>query len=882
MNEASSNNSLTLTPHQRIESLNNQAREALGVDSVLAFDLSSQAYNLALKMNDLAGQAAGLLEMGSAEHRLGRLDAALESLLAAAKHFEELGNSTSQLEALTLIGQVYRDLGELDLAMQKYQEALGLSRTLQQPKDEAKVLNGIAGIEYQQGRYEKALEYTSKLLKVYQRLEDQTGEAACRSNIGMLYTQLGDYPKALEHLLEAYSLTHQFVHDARSEGNCLINIGRLYEKLHEPELARDHYQKALAIGRKAGEVQVEVIATINLGTVYHSLSESIAALEMYRAGLLIARDMGYRRGEIAALDGLAQLYSEADQPDKARAAHHSSILIAREIGDRDQEIDTLQSLGKMHLQVNDYDNALLSFQEALNLAIESNRKPAALESHRHLARAFEHLGDYRKALEHAREFHRLEHEIQGEEVELQVKKLAAKFELEQAKNEAVVLRLQNAVAEQARDAAENANRAKSDFLSRMSHELRTPLNAVLGFAQLLTVAKLETKHHQSAERIFRAGEHLLKLVNEVLDIAQVEAGKITMIIEPVSLQSAILETLELVKPLAVDRGIVLHAAIEQPWMVMADRHRLDQVLLNLLSNAIKYNRDQGQVEIYGEASQHNKVRIWVTDTGKGITSEQAKRLFKPFERLGAEHGNIPGAGLGLAIVKQLLEAMGGEIGIESVPGQGARFWFELPLVGTPLGAPHVDKTSTKASSSPLVVAKPNSFVEDQTRSEVVKKIKPKKPVTPSVPPQLEPPARVAPTDLNALKTQPETPAKIVCLEPATGSLRLLEMILSGRDNTTIFHAATTGDVLRLSLQHHPNLILISDQLGNLALSSLLGDLQNNPKTKHVPVAILSATANNEKHFLAAGAWRCIHRPFDVSTILATVSDALGVQDEAIS
>ena len=165
---------------------------------------------------------------------------------------------------------------------------------------------------------------------------------------------------------------------------------------------------------------------------------------------------------------------------------------------------------------------------------------------------------------------------------------------------------------------------------------------------------------------------------------------------------------------------------------------------------------------------------------------------------------------------------------------------------------------------------------------MVKKIKPKKPVTPNVPPQLEPPARVAPTNLDALKAQPETPAKIVCLEPATGSLRLLELILSGRENTTIFHAATTGDVLRLSLQHHPHLVLISDQLGNLALSSLLRNLQNNSKTKHVPVAILSATANNEKHFLAAGAWRCIHRPFDVSTILATVSDALGVQHEAIS
>ena len=882
MNEASSNNSLTLTPHQRIESLNNQAREALGVDALMAFDLSSRAYNMANDFNDLAGKAAALLEMGSADHRLGRLNAALESLLAAAKCFEELANSASQFEALFLIGQVYRDLGLLDLAAQKYQEVLRLSHIVNQPVDEAKALNGAASIKYQQGHYEQALEYMGQVLEIYLRLEDRSGEASCRSNIGMLYTQLGNYPEALEHLLESYSLTHRFSHDASREGSCLINIGRLYEQLNEPQNARNYYEKALGIGRKAGERIIEISATINLGSVYRSLGESIPALEMYQAGLLIARDMGYRRGEIAALDGLAQLYSEADQPDKALKAHHSSILIAREIGDRDQEIDTLQSLGKMHLQVSDYDNALLSFQEALNLAIESNRKPAALESHRHLARAFEHLGDYRKALEHTREFHRLEHEIQGEEVELQVKKLAAQFELEQAKNEAVVLRLQNAVAEQARDAAENANRAKSDFLSRMSHELRTPLNAVLGFAQLLTVAKLETRHHQSAERIFRAGEHLLKLVNEVLDIAQVEAGKMTMVIEPMSLQSAIIETLELVKPLAVERGIVLHGSIDQPWMVMADRHRLDQVLLNLLSNAIKYNRDQGQVEIYGEASQHNKVRIWVTDTGKGITSEQAKRLFKPFERLGAEHSSIPGVGLGLAIVKQLLEAMGGEIGIESLPGQGARFWFELPLVGTPLGAPHVDKTSTKASASQLAVAKPSSFVEDQTRSEVVKKIKPKKPVTPNVPPQLEPPARVAPTNLDALKAQPETPAKIVCLEPATGSLRLLEMILSGRDNTTIFHAATTGDVLRLSLQHHPHLVLISDQLGNLALFSLLGDLQNNPKTKHVPVAILSATANNEKHFLAAGAWRCIHRPFDVSTILATVTDALEVQHEAIS
>jgi signal transduction histidine kinase/Tfp pilus assembly protein PilF len=868
VNDASLKDSFALTPHQRIESLIVQAREALGVDSAVALDLSSRAYAMAIGCNDLSGQAAALLEMGRADHRLGRLDLALESMLHAARHFETLKNTVANCEALTIIGQVYRELGELNLAAQKYREVLSLSRSFRQPKDEASALNGIAGIEYQHGHYEEALEYMVEALGVYRHFEDQTGEAACRSNLGMLHTQLGNYPEALEHLLGAYSLTHRFVHDARSEGNCLINIGRLYEQLHEPANARDHYQKALSIGRKAGERMVEVIATINLGTVYHSLNESESALEMFQAGLEVAREMGFRREEIAALDGLAQLYGEAGQPVKAREAHHRSIQIAREIGDRDQEIDTLLSLGKMYLRVDDHDNALRSLQEALNLALESHRKPAALESHLCLVNTYEHYGDYRKALEHHREYHRLEREIQGEKAEQKVKKLAARLELEQARNEAEVLRLQSAVAEQARDAAEQANRAKSDFLSRMSHELRTPLNAVMGFAQLLSVAKLEPKHRQSAERIFRAGEYLLKLVNEVLDIAQVEAGKMTMTIEPISLQSAILDSMELVKPLAKDRSIVLHSSVSEELMVAADRHRLDQVLLNLVSNAIKYNVDGGGVEIYCDAIINDKVRVWVTDTGKGITPDQAGRLFKPFERLGAERSSIPGAGLGLAIVKQLLEAMGGDIGVESIPDRGGRFWFEIMLADVLYIDPRAKKIvdtdfslglnqSTKAPSAP--------FLKPDIGNET--------PVIVDIFPKLEPTKNLTSDNSSAVQT-----AKIVCLEPVLGSLKLLEMIVSQRPNTKLIDASTPADLVRLTLQHLPNLVFISDQLGDAKIFSTLQELQKNLKTKAVPVAILSASAKNENDFLAAGAWRCIRKPFDVSTILATLNDALEVRE----
>ena len=234
--------------------------------------------------------------------------------------------------------------------------------------------------------------------------------------------------------------------------------------------------------------------------------------------------------------------------------------------------------------------------------------------------------------------------------------------------------------EHARDEAERANRAKSEFLSRMSHELRTPLNAILGFGQLLELDLAEPRPRGQVQQILEAGRHLLALINDVLDLSRIEAGQFAVRPEPVRLQPLVADALALMQPQAQARGITLQGPGLGDDQALADRTRLRQVLLNLLSNAVKYNRSGGRVAVHLEpAAAH--WRLVVEDTGPGLSPEQQARLFVPFERLGAALSPVEGTGIGLALSRRLVEMMNGRIGVDSVPGQGSRFWVELPRVG---------------------------------------------------------------------------------------------------------------------------------------------------------------------------------------------------------
>jgi PAS domain S-box-containing protein len=250
---------------------------------------------------------------------------------------------------------------------------------------------------------------------------------------------------------------------------------------------------------------------------------------------------------------------------------------------------------------------------------------------------------------------------------------------------------------EAKETADRANRAKSEFLSRMSHELRTPLNAILGFGQLLERQDPRPAQRPHLHYILNAGHHLLKLINEVLDISRIETDRMQVSIEPVSVEEALREAIDLIKPLANEHRVHLFTPPEEDMalFVLADRQRLKQVLLNLLNNGVKYTPESGAVMLQCTALE-DRVRIAIHDTGPGIAPDKLERVFTPFDRLGAEQSGVEGTGLGLALSQRLIRAMRGQIGVESKPDEGATFWFELSRAASPLHGVEGEERASQA------------------------------------------------------------------------------------------------------------------------------------------------------------------------------------------
>ena len=376
----------------------------------------------------------------------------------------------------------------------------------------------------------------------------------------------------------------------------------------------------------------------------------------------------------------------------------------------------------------------------------------------------------------------------------------------------------------ARDAAETANRAKSEFLSGMSHEIRTPLNAILGFAQLLGMAGLAEEEREGVEEILKGGRHLLSLVDEVLDIARIEAGNLSLSLEPVQLAGVIEECVALVWPLAMTNDVTLLATVfDGGRSVLADRQRVKQVLLNLLSNAIKYNRAKGTVGLHVSGSGEDVV-VSVRDTGMGIARDKMDALFKPFDRLGAERTHIEGTGLGLALSRRLVEAMEGKLTVSSRPGEGSDFSMHL-----------------KSADMPELAVAP---AQPEGRGEV------------------------------EFAKLPER--TVIYVEDNLSNLKLVEHILERRPRVKL-HAALQGRMgLDLIRQHHPQLVLLDLNLADIDGAQVLENLMEDPHTAGIPVVVISADASERRvqELLEAGARAYLTKPLDVGRCLAVLDSLL--------
>ena len=386
----------------------------------------------------------------------------------------------------------------------------------------------------------------------------------------------------------------------------------------------------------------------------------------------------------------------------------------------------------------------------------------------------------------------------------------------------------NAELQRAKSAAEKANLAKSEFLSCMSHELRSPLNAILGFAQLMESDTPLPTAPQAARiaQILQAGWHLLNLINEILDLAVIESGKVSLSREPVSLHEVLSECRAMMEKLAQERHIAMAFPVfEGPSYVWADRTRLKQIVINLLSNAIKYNKEQGTVSVDCSAATPERIRISITDTGVGLVPEKLAQLFQPFNRLGQETGTVDGTGIGLVVTKQLAELMNGVLGVESTFGKGSVFWIELPSANAP---------ELPAGSVDLAVhGHPEHAAGERRRT-------------------------------------------LLYVEDNPANLMVVEQLVARFPDLTLMTAVNATVGIKIARAIQPEVILMDINLPGISGITALKILREDPATAHIPIVAVSANAmpRDIKRGLEEGFFRYLTKPIRVKEFMEVLNEAL--------
>jgi PAS domain S-box-containing protein len=382
----------------------------------------------------------------------------------------------------------------------------------------------------------------------------------------------------------------------------------------------------------------------------------------------------------------------------------------------------------------------------------------------------------------------------------------------------------------ANEEAQKANKAKIDFLSKMSHELRTPMNSILGFGQLLQMSELTSVQEKGVQHILDSGKHLLNLINEVLDISRIESGRISISVEPIEVYDVIHEITDSLLFSANQKGISINSQLNNtiPIYVSADRQRLKQVLINLANNAIKYNNEGGEVNIVVDKKPtteegYTPIRISVIDNGWGVEEKDLEKIFIPFERIGAEKTNVEGTGLGLAVVKQLIDLMGGKVGVKSKPGEGSTFWIELQQCEN-----HLDLIQKEASFNQ------HAEMHDQKGT-------------------------------------------VLYIEDNLPNIELVQEIIENKRKgiNLVIHMQGNG-VMDKVIETKPSLILLDLNLPDKHGKDILVELKANEKTKYIPVIVISADAmpNQISNLKAIGARNYLTKPIEIKSFLEAIDEVI--------
>ena len=772
--------------------LNNLGNHYLGLKD---YPRAREYYNQALPLARAAGNqrllAFVLVNLGQTAVETGQESTARSELAEALAVSERYHIRRGCADAYYLLGNLERRCGNLDASRDDLDRSLALARELQNPDLFASIYTEYVATEEAGGHYKEALDYTRQLAAQQEIIRGEKSR------------------------VQLAQLTAQYDAEARSKQ---IKILQRDRELDQANLAL----KSAEISRARSRYSALALALVLLGLAASAFAGRQRA-RARRASRALAETRAAKEQVEEADANKARLLSIAAQNLQESEARFRNAFDLSPLG------MALVSLDGRWVRVNSALCQITGYEESELLATDfqsithPHDQQADLEQ---VTRLLE--GEIEAYHLEKRYFHksglpvwiRLDVSLVREAGTQQPKWFVSQVQ------DITARRHGEALLHQAKEEAERANDAKSEFLSRMSHELRTPLNAILGFGQLLEIEDLDLRASQSVAQILTASRHLLELINEVLDMSAIESGRFALALAPTLVGDEVRAVIGLVRPLSEQASVrVTAASCEDARCIRTDSRRLRQVLLNLLSNAIKYNRPGGTVTVTCRTVD-GQIRIEVADTGGGIAAADLETIFVPFARLAPTQA-VAGTGLGLPLSRALTEAMHGTLGVESTPGQGSTFWVEFPLL-----------------------------TEEDRRG------------TPAL--ALGPEIR----DLFGPAISPD--ATLLYIEDSPANLELVEFVLSRNSHLHLLSAPDGQTGLALANRHLPDLILLDVHLPDLHGSEVLRRLRGHALLSAVPVVVVSADVSIEQvqTMQALGICEYLKKPFELKDLLRAVNEAL--------